>query len=573
MTMNYKEFLDKWYGLDRVPPFGTPAFSTFVTNNILLAINTAETKNLTINFDNTATTAFVNMETYGIVLPGGLFTPEFYLLVHDLDISKEDLQYIAVLCVTGSVLHEAYHVRYTPRELDILHSRVIEKFPDHKKVARNIANIVEDLYINTEAMTWPTGNFIVHNYDYILFHDNSATKVIEMWQENKTWATGLNLLVLFKRMALRDHPIWDEYPTLKDAMLPVCETGRTVGNRIAATYNAFKALYDLLPEEEQQDTNPEGVPISESSAGQRLDGEPIDISQIDKAAKNKESERIKNEVQRELVMLDPRESNNNVPELRVYDVLSLLKGYAVREHPNFMGFASYLQHIRTVKRVKRPSETGKKIIRNQLHRWAIDYRVLNGTTQQPIRETPELVVLVDASGSMGTEFFGEVLEAAKAVFNSCKQSNIGVAVSAHTTINSHAAFYPIVSYRMTSHDTVDVECMFAHAKSITQSCNVDGLAILEASKHFTRRPGEKYLLVLSDGQPAGSYGKYHGDFAKDHTRQAAITLRKKGIQVFGVSLKQEVIKTNNEIYGREFNIIATDKSSLESSLKSVLERL
>lgn len=573
--MTYKDFLTNWYGKGRVPAFGTLAYSRFVSDNLILAKNVSGDKEVMITFKENIDTACCDIGNKSIYLPAATFVADYYNKIIQYPVDQRNVGDVALIAVTGFTIHEAHHIKFSPSRFDLLSVGVEKKYPKHLKTRQNIANIVEDLYIDTEANQSALGNFVRVLSD-IFFHDNNFLSSIEAWEKNKTWGTGINLLCQFKRIDNRNHAIWDKYPTLRDAMLPACKTGLSILTRQRVVFDVFEALYKLLPEDEQKNTDPEGTGDGGNvRLGMKPNGTPIsdlDIANLRDGTRQKEILQIEQEVQEELNMHAVGETKTGIPKVRIGDVMGLRIGDTVEDHPNFKGFASYLQHIRVMKRTKRPSDVGKKLIKNQLHRWVTDQKILDGTTRQKQQETPEIVLLVDASGSMGRHFYREVLSAAKAVYNSCKQAGISISVLAHTTDDYYSVVYPIVSHRMTGYDTVDSDLRFSHASTIQQRCNADGVAILEASKRFTRRSGEKYLLVLSDGQPSGA-GNYDGDFAYNHTKHAANTLRKKGIQVISVSLKPEVVRTNNEIYGQQYNIKATTKTELEIGLKHLLESL
>jgi nitric oxide reductase activation protein len=59
--------------------------------------------------------------------------------------------------------------------------------------------------------------------------------------------------------------------------------------------------------------------------------------------------------------------------------------------------------------------------------------------------------------------------------------------------------------------------------------------------------------MASDGSPCGGH-LYDGKKAKQHTIASIDSVRKMGIGVMSISLVPSVVESNDEIYGRNFNL-------------------
>ncbi len=111
----------------------------------------------------------------------------------------------------------------------------------------------------------------------------------------------------------------------------------------------------------------------------------------------------------------------------------------------------------------------------------------------------------------------------------------------------------------------DSTSRFNRAMGISLSENIDGKAIEYVAKKFSHRLTRKLLIVLSDGRPqCPGYGR-----GIEHTRHIVQQVRQQGIDVMAVSLIEDVRESNNNIYGREYNLTVTD-GDVASSLREVI---
>ena len=152
-----------------------------------------------------------------------------------------------------------------------------------------------------------------------------------------------------------------------------------------------------------------------------------------------------------------------------------------------------------------------------------------------------------------------------------QQRGFKFSIFAHTTSDSDCMVYGIYSNIGNIENNLSklgLKNALDKMLKLERNNNADGKAIEFVAKKFTSANNSKVLIVMSDGQPSAKY--YLSDKAKGHTKNEVIKLRNKGIKVMSVSLVKRVIKTNDEIYGKENNIFA---DTIESQLTKIAQIL
>ena len=241
-------------------------------------------------------------------------------------------------------------------------------------------------------------------------------------------------------------------------------------------------------------------------------------------------------------------------------------------------FMSIVRQMRNVNHtIGEARRFGGKLIGQRLNRIVIDSKIFGQKTV--VKETlgnPQIILLVDWSGSMGSHAF-EVLAEAKAIYEALRELNIPSAVYAHTgAIKSDGCYegfpglFHVSSYRMHSTDS-DINNRFSRLTQIPLSHNYDGLIIswLVDNGFLENGSKSKMLIVLSDGIPAGS--GYSGPQALQHTVKTIKRGRSLGIHILAFSLVPSVLVNNAGIYGREFHIDAT--KSVRASFENVFKHI
>lgn len=255
-------------------------------------------------------------------------------------------------------------------------------------------------------------------------------------------------------------------------------------------------------------------------------------------------------------------------------------------------FARQLKFIRSSKRIAIVGKTkGSDIIEDQLHNIAIDGRIMG----DPVNETtgrgqPEVIYLIDLSGSTNTEvrfggFDGRLYQLMLAnveqSYVAIKSAGIACAVYGHTSTYVEKVDTPVMIGIAASGMNLfgipsagqqsSLPDAFKRAASIDRSQNYDGLALSMVANYFTSRRGAKVLLYLSDGAPYGEHG-YKGAEAVDHTTACAAAIRRRGIQLYSISVVPSVVERNNLIYGPNHNIKAYG-SEMASQLQRIVTKV
>jgi nitric oxide reductase NorD protein len=100
-----------------------------------------------------------------------------------------------------------------------------------------------------------------------------------------------------------------------------------------------------------------------------------------------------------------------------------------------------------------------------------------------------------------------------------------------------------------------------------------GAAIRHAAAKLSEQPNRKHLmLVLTDGKP-NDVDHYEGRFALEDTRRSVIEARRKGVQVFGVTVDQDAKSYVPAIFGQHGFAVVPDIRKLPSALPAIYRGL
>lgn len=243
-------------------------------------------------------------------------------------------------------------------------------------------------------------------------------------------------------------------------------------------------------------------------------------------------------------------------------------------------FVQLLKQMRTVLPTHgRGKITGGKLDVLRLHQVAIDNKVFSQRTIESAgnNDKIEMIILVDASGSMGRhvgggrKLFDQCISVTHKIFSALVNANVSSQVFAHTSYGGNLPHLIKIADNTTKNFTKKFEL----ALGLGLAENLDGVIINEIVKnHFVSDSRtQKVLLVLSDGSPQSpNYPNYLG---VPHTTSVVENARKMGVKVYSISLVEEVVKGNNRIYGADYNIDASknlDKEMVNLVTKLVRQR-
>lgn len=182
-----------------------------------------------------------------------------------------------------------------------------------------------------------------------------------------------------------------------------------------------------------------------------------------------------------------------------------------------------------------------------------------------ITKNLSVALLVDESGSMsGKDRATYARASAIMVYDFCKSMDIPVSIIGHTEE------YSVELYAYTDFNSKDDKDRFRLMDISARGSNRDGAALRYVAERLLKQPEKsKLLMLISDGQPAGSYG-YYGTVAEADLREIVKEYKNKGIMFVAAAIGDD--KENIErIYGDAFLDI-TDLSKLPFLLVKRIEK-
>ncbi len=565
----------------------TQRFINFVASSYDLAYEVAKGPKLL--FSSTVESACTDGKT--IWLPTFYLEEDFYDM---LQVPFELMPVAATALVNGSQLHEALHVKLSTCNM----KEWLDTSNDAKSIAQDYEglmllcmNLVEDLHIEQVGRAdFHTLSRFLTAKNHVLFNDELLPKVEATLTAPMRWSEFALQLAVFKRLDLQDD-VPDMFKPWQAHVAALNRVNRT-HSRDDRLYLAVRLAQSIMadprltPDEKQQrSSDGDGQPID----GGKGDGTPLDGEELAqllakpgmaRLAKlvNQAIEKAKSFRHLEFIRHAPMiDLSYNLPT-QFKDVLEVQHD-KVKLEPD-KAWLALGQSIRLARAVNhtpgRARNVGNVLMQHQLHRLSVDGNVLAFRDGAAIRRgAPELIMLGDVSGSMhayangmsGDSLLAAVAKAMLGGFLSMVEARLPCAVYGHTSYDGTgtrgsadgSVVFATAAYEMpllgrTATITGNSAERFHALTQVDSNCNLDGVAIEFVAKQFTSRPGSKLLAVLSDGKPNGLH--YRGEAAMQHTTKVVDGLRRKGVMVVGVSLVESVVKDNDEIYGKEFNLLA-----------------
>ncbi len=588
------ELAKTWYLNGQfVPSIDSPRFGAFAAKGISLMLETLETEGYRLtppkySLDAKASAAYFDVDGNKIVIPG------WYILkdrVETIAHTTEDLNIVSMILINGSTIHESLHRAHTRRSMQIMLDDAKRYFGD--TVAKygvglfaNAINILEDVRIES-LLDKASLKFWVNAKNNVLFNDDEVGYVFENF--NGTAETAISVAACYKREELRSavEDAFAKYPEAIAALSGALNSKDydydfDLLAKAAQFLTAFEAPESPSEAEDGNGDPFEGASIQASALG--LDG-PLSpkedqsvkaaASEFEKASRKISKENAEKASRKEIdAAVGPVESK----KVTVVDVEDFARGNHFYEaNVRVRGsdrFAQLLKQLRTeVVGHGRAKKIGAKVNATNLYRVATDGKVFSGKAGRKIGNEVEIIILVDASGSMfsvcDVEYLVEGSEAslfslctavAKKVFSALKNADIPCKVFAHTgdrETRRDPVLIKVASHRMGNETTSNVDRKFNAMLRIPLNENYDGKILREILEGgYFSETAKKVLIVLSDGEPRGY--DYRGVSAAAHTKVAVYDCRKAGISVVCLSLTKDVVHANNAIYGEAANIDASE---------------
>ena len=616
------DWTNKWY-FNRIPyPISGRKFLEFVLGNQEL-LNEVKS-GLKLQFDGSIKAPCTDGET--VWLPSYLLDFRYY---DWHGIPDGDIESAAITVINGVQIHEAQHAVMSPCKMgEFLEKNVpADRIKEHGQLIASAFNLLEDLYIENRAHVdrrkispFITG---LNEVTFGPWIRERVKQTINSEKEPLTRTKFLESMVLLKN---RDHvneylqEEWAPWKSYQELMYSVLKLDSQSSRLQLAIKLVDEIIADprLLPEPEAESGMPQNGPSGpdekeNSSGGGGLGQALVDAlgdlfaglteQQIEALEADMESggaaehlAQLANQILSEMeehdrifnIFKQKSIEPSDINPVIFKDVLDV-GGGSEKLEPNrsWLQLGQFIRYARSINHTPgRMRDEGSDVSAENLFRIATDSQFLfNKDGKSMRRGAPELILLIDASGSMrGRYGFGRSLmqvvsEAALGAFMSMVEARLPCAVYAHTTTNgpkgehSHvvavAAYQmPLLSKRLSV--TGDTKTRFGKLMGVDSNNNLDGVALEYVGHRFTSQPGSKLVAVLSDGRPAGHI--YGGEAAMNHTARVAVGLRKQGIGVMSFSLVESVVRENDRIYGEKYNMRAYGEK-LTPALRQIVQEL
>lgn len=591
----------EWYG--RIPQVGTPAFTTFLSDATQLIKLVASPNSVhRIVFSMDAMTASADVEQRDITFPAKALVADYYENFSAVKSKSRDMAAVIVGVLTYFGIHEASHLRETPDFFaGTAKSRFARPYIEHNNVLHMLHNIIEDLYIDHQSRKKPYGKFTDLGLEVFFGAEDfekSAEDFAAAWGKTHVLDRLMELLIGYKHPRDRTHPVWE-----RDELAPIASILQASLDehdeieRINLTWELYMLLKDLLSENEQQkgkdqteandaadrvlDTWNRNI-SSKTIITSDIQGDPLEVLPNGKMADIRF--RLSGREQEEIAKLQEKLDIRNFSDALEKQVAPVERDvleagrYCTREiYPDkaFAGFGKILSLLKSTNWTPGPPKKyGQQIINQRLSRINTDGKIFGHPRATTTKNDREVILLVDLSGSMTSDNLIEgVVSAAWGAFESMRQARVRCAVYGHTTeyyaSRDQCLVYKIANWGLQGTNTTTIEQRFTAAAAVPNRNNMDGIAIEYVVGKFSKRACPKALIVLSDGSPNGD--GYRGRSAMQHTQQAIAAARKRGIAVISLSLRNSVMRDNDELYGREFNICAV--GNIDTALRSLVKQI
>lgn len=416
----------------------------------------------------------------------------------------------------------------------------------HNHVLKECYRIIEDEHIFrdqkqrfTRCFTHFTAHFLGNEYAFA----NAQQALANSSNEHEALAAILALTRLRKTQphnVLWQEPIWEDIATTLEM---------TSADKVL---DAGQRLYDLIQLLLQQSDMQMTGAISDKAQQNAIKGEGIE-------------DNAENGVKQEKLRHAAGDVAQHAAGILRYGHLKVIQGEleerslpdkmgSVRKDKAFEGLAHAITQIRAPRAVRSTSqEYGKRPHRHLIHRISTTGRIFAQTEQINQLNDPEVIMLLDLSESMVCyDILLETISAAWAAHDSLWQTGIPVQTWAFTSfknVRTHPTLYQIAQNKSQPE-------AWARALRINSHQTPTGFVIKAAGTKFRHAQRQHVMLVWTDGEPfMGS--SYMDKVAEDHTRAEIHQLRKRNIKVISVSLIRDVIRSNNNIFGAEFNVDAS----------------
>lgn len=603
-----------WYGY--IPPFGSDPFISYITASRELALIVADIEELRVHIADTDIMGRADQKQNIIHLSRLLFSRDWMRSIGITN--KKDQATMAVATVNGVLLHEAAHFALSDSTIrDSIKRLGIDepKSGTLKNILYTAINVGEDIYIED----WLIENypyykaFIQASHEYFFSDLELVSRLSTLIQnaelddtysgpggpkknrKRKCQFRGplfLDLLVMLKSWRI------DEYD-FGSAIVPYQEMFRNFKgtedreDRARLALDLSRKLVDdpllIWPEDsstasvlavsqaggvetEGFDRDTRSVAASEEVA-EKLIGKIGALSEEEKKTVRKIADALKKATIK--IELKSDDSLKGVPPILVEKA----EEHYSKEQPDprFLSLGQSLRYALT--RNYAPGEPRKKgtvLVPTRLSRIITDGKIFSYYEKRPrTAKDYEVVILVDVSGSMSGDKVKEAMQVGVASYISLRRARVFSQIFSHTSKYDLSPDTPILYILGGPKDSFDKvlkrAATFTYASSRLLRNNYDGFAIKKAVEiGFTDKPRRKWLIVVSDGHPAGD--GYGGEPAIIQTGEAVDQARRRGVDVVSITIARGAWKVNDRIYGAKKNVKTTDVKVLHDLITAMFIR-
>lgn len=617
--MRYQDLVDSWYTRG-VPAAGTPRFYEFLAHSygLIHDVSGYNSSQIQLQVTNDSSNpcyvppSYTTMHT--IVIPIWAINPHFYTEF----VPKEDYSEIEKTitgCFNYFILHESLHAKYCPmidgqvatfRTLGIRleNHPVLKDFKYSKelhtyKAWLTIANFIEDIYIeareyafaNLRSIWLDIGHSILlteQHFEEALVKYNKAVGQQDLY--------FIDLMGFYRNPDLRklNFPtdylgndcswIWEELDNLVENLSSSTffDRGVLAAKIFIFLIQKYEETNKSKPEHstESSDTLVNSATLQEPQTFDKITkgiekGLLIELLDKNKPILDKMKREIR-EIQEEIRRLETaKEFGANIVDLSSRPLPA--SGEELKPNPSFERFADRLLYLRSQAESLDQSYYSRT---GRLTNWGLtnyaDSDIIFKRQDEEPQEIEEIQVALigDISGSMnGSRLIRPVLTSLLGAGKSLRVAQIEYSIILHTSDGSSAkeVIYHAGTYGENWKHSMRGNLLNGIHNALKQGnhSNYDSEALKWMAKQFGNLPRTKLIFVLSDGEPCNLPGVRLS--SKDYLKSIVAELRGQGFLIFGVALVKSVLTTNKYIYGNEWTINGSSASSLDRSLKQVIE--
>lgn len=574
----------RWYGRSvRVPAYYQANYNSFLFSCLGIVRSIVEDnigKRISLRFVETGT-ASADQERQLININHKYIRGDFDLPTGNVESDT------ALSAILGIIVHEAAHFAWSPATLEPFAEYVKEntRCIYNEKLAATLGNIVEDIYIEAEVdRSIPSLSWMLESINELLFPDNTQHKALNHAKD--IVEAPDNMLDVVKVMdallLAKLHPSILSTSYVESLFTEIRSATHAVRlhERKCLVLSIYEQLMCNITQQEEEENGADKSLDGLSKKAKGLSGDKMPSSEdVPHDVIVRKLNRELEELEKTKTEVTPAEVNHygfRPTEVYMEKVMEL--GSPIEMDVRYQKLAEVGRQRAVVNRPYGEQRNRGTNIRN-LHRIATDSRIFAEPVAMNNYKPMQVIVLVDASGSMEHEVYGSGVTRLQAASGAALGAAYGlshahcdVAVYAHTAELLGGSEVNIYRLKSFSEPLNLVAARFGHMiVNENTSQNRDGYAIRYIAKKFQDKRKRRLLIVISDGQPWASHG-YMGEPAIQHTQEMVSKVRAEGIDILSISITEEAREANNRIYGSAWNTYNQDPNVIEDVVRTLITK-